>query len=104
MKIVIDGAVGELASRPVDAIEALRDAAAKDGADPEEWLAKALSGHGAVLRAVQVSGEPRYRPVGEFTDEILRVYAIALDSMKREIAEVLEREAPNASPFTQGSS
>jgi len=51
---------------------------------------------------VPVSVEPRHPAVAGFTDEVLRLYAIATDSMKRAIAEVLEAEARDAVHLPEG--
>lgn len=96
MKIFIDADEGELARRPADAMRALARVAEADGADREEWLAKAISYAGATKRSVPVSAEPKFRIVEDTTAHALQVYRAGIKAMNEQIARRLEQAAEEA--------
>lgn len=87
MRIEVQGPPGVLASRPLDALEALASIAEADGADREDWLAKAAGAHAPVQR------DPLYQPAKDAVAEALRLYRGALPALRAGIRARLEAAA-----------
>lgn len=85
--------MGELAGRPAEALAALLVAAETDGANPDDWLEKAIKSIGGVKLSVEVSQEPRFKAVGDATAEALAVHDRVMVIMKEAIRERLKQAA-----------
>ncbi len=96
MRLHVEGEEGELAARPGDALAALADLAAQDGADQGEWLTKALKAHGASQVDAVVGEEPAYAIVTDACEHTVKLYDQLLTSMLSAIKERLERAAREA--------
>lgn len=93
MKLRVEGDAGSLARNPGAALDALADVAVADGADREEWLAKALSAAGGATKRVHVNGDPRFRIVKDLEPGVLRVHAAVMKKLMEDIGGVLDRAA-----------
>lgn len=89
MRIEIQGAPGELASRPSAALDALAKAAVEDGADLDLWLEKALAGAGATARAAPVTREPAYQVVADSVEQAHGAFGTVMTMCREAIKERL---------------
>lgn len=78
-----------VASSPGEALDALVALAAEDGADPDEWLGKALAHAGASRASVVVRGDPRYRVIEDATQRAEHVFKVAMAGASKEIVALL---------------
>jgi len=82
MRLRVEGAPGELASRPADALDALAKAARLDGAD-DDWLEKARAG-------LPVDHDARYPFIEELVEEAVDTYRLLLVSLQEKALAVLD--------------
>lgn len=93
MRLRVLGEPGELARHPEDALAALADVAAADGAVREDWIEKALRSGGATQRQLPVDHDARFRFERELSEEAVGEYRRILARMRGAIAEHLDAEA-----------
>ena len=93
LRIEVQGPPGALAREPERALTALVDVARADGADPYEWLEKALRFHGATSRDVPVHRDARYQVVDDAAARVVALYTRAMTQMREAIRERLEQAA-----------
>lgn len=91
MRITVLGESGVLAASPEEALEGLAQIAEADGADREDWLAKA---RGATH--VHERRGSRFRSVNEFSEHAQSVYDKAMAQAVREIEALLQDGAEHA--------
>jgi hypothetical protein len=92
----VDCVPGELAGHPEEVLQALIELAVQDGADPQEWLEKAMKAAGATTADVHVPEEPAYQVVVDARDELQQVYRRIRLPMLQAIKAVLEQAAREA--------
>ena len=100
MRLSAEASHGDLAARPADAVHALADLAAADGADRDEWLTKAAHAAGASAVSVPVAREPRHAVVADTAELALTVYARAMTSMQQAIRARLDQAHRDAAAAT----
>jgi hypothetical protein len=88
--LAIEADAGTVAALPGEALDALVALAEADGADPDEWLAKALAHAGATRGSLAVRGDPRYRIIEDATGQAGRVFDVAIGHALEEIVALLE--------------
>lgn len=93
MKLLVDCDEGYLADHPEVALARLVDVAEADGADREEWLAKALRSAGATQQEVPVLREPSHQVVKDVRDKAVEVYRLAMRLAAHAVRARLERAA-----------
>lgn len=91
--LAIEADPGVLAECPEAALDALVLLAEADGADPEEWLAKALAHAGASRASLVVRGDPRYRVIEDATVRAAEVFETSMGHAAREIVALLRGRA-----------
>lgn len=96
--LAIEADPGLVASSPEAAFDALVAMAEADGADPEEWLGKALAHAGATRASVVVRGDPRFQVIEDATHRADHVFRVAMKGALREIVALLEGQAEQLPP------
>ena len=84
---------GLIASEPERVLSALVRMAEADGADSDEWLAKALQSAGAIGRHVAVQHDPRYKIVAQATKRAVEIYRQAMEQAHAAVLRRLEEAA-----------
>lgn len=93
MKLLVDCDEGFLAEHPELALSRLADVAAADGADRDDWLAKALVSAGATQQEVAVLREPPFQVVKDVRDKATEVYRLAMKLAVQACRARLDRAA-----------
>ena len=101
MRLRVLAEPGALARHPEDALDALADVAAADGAAREDWLEKALRGARATRRELPVDHDYRFPLQRELAEEaavghrrmMARMRQLIVDGMAARAAAVSRRMA-----------
>lgn len=96
MRFDIECEAGDLAANPESALSALVNLAKADGADPHEWLEKALRSVGVTSREIEVEKEPQYQVVVDAVGEIDKLYDRVMVMMREALVERIERAIKDA--------
>ncbi len=96
--LAIEAEAGVVAAAPEAALDALVALAEADGADPDEWLGKALAHAGASRASVVVRGDPRYRVIEDATERADHVFRTVFSAAAREIVALLQRRQSHLPP------
>jgi len=96
MRFDIECEAGDLAANPERALSALCDLARADGADPHEWLEKALKSAGVTQLAVQVSQDPPHQVVLDATLEVIELYDRVMVQMREALVARIGRAVRDA--------
>lgn len=91
--LAIEADPGVVAASPGESLDALVALAEADGADPDEWLGKALAHAGASRASVVVRGDPRFQVIEDATHRADHVFHAAMTGALAEIVALLEGQA-----------
>lgn len=89
-RLAVEAEPGAIGGNPEETIGYLADIAEADGADREEWLAKAAAAAGATRIGVTAGGAPRFAIVPEAVADADKVFELLMARARREIIAMLE--------------
>lgn len=95
-RLRIEAPEGFVVDEPSEALDALVAIAESEGADSDEWLAKALRDRGVSRIGVPVSREPRFRVIEGTVAEAHKRYEQCLTVMQQAISARLEQAERDA--------
>jgi|TARA_R110000824_G_scaffold104643_9_gene248280 hypothetical protein len=101
VRLRVQGDAGSLARHPEAALDALADVAVADGADREEWLAKAIRAAGGATQHVHVNGNPRFQIIRGLEPGVRSVHGKVISRLLADIEAVLVRAADRAATGTK---